>query len=120
MSEEKKILIEKGILLPDEQINKTKINLVSGAITKPFAEMVWGTINGDMETINRITDILVNMNTNADRQKLFKVIQMLFGIVGVIFPEEAAYMIYDDAALEYFIFSFTADFGEIIQEYKIE
>jgi len=118
MSEEKKLLIEQGILFPDGQINKNKINLISGAVTKPFAEMLWGVTGGDMETINRVTDILVTMNTDVERNNLFKIIQMLYGVVGVMFPEQAAYMSFENNALEYFIFSFTADFGEIIQEYK--
>ena len=56
-------LLDKGIILPSGEIGKDKINLVAGAITQPFAEMVWVTTGGDMETINRLTDILVTMNT---------------------------------------------------------
>ena len=80
----KNTLLDKGIILSSGEINKDKINLVAGAITQPFAEMVWVTTGGDMETVNRLTDILVTMNTSA--------------------------------ALEYFIFSFMADFGEVIQD----
>ena len=54
-------LLDKGIILPSGEINKDKINLVAGAITQPFAEMVWVTTGGDMETVNRLTDILVTM-----------------------------------------------------------
>lgn len=118
MSERKQILIDKGILHPDGQINKNKINLISGAITQPFTETLWGEIGGDMETVNRITEILVTMNNDNDRSKLYKIIQMLFGVVGVRFSDEAAYMNFNDKALKYFIFSFTADFGEMIQELK--
>ena len=60
------ILLDKGIILSSGEISKDKINLVAGAITQPFAEMVWVTTGGDMETINRLTDILVSMNTPAD------------------------------------------------------
>ena len=42
-----------------------------------------------METINRLTDILVSMNTPADRGKLFKIIKMLYGLMGLQFSEEA-------------------------------
>ena len=55
------ILLDKGIILSSGEISKDKINLVAGAITQPFAEMVWVTTGGDMETINRLTDILVSM-----------------------------------------------------------
>lgn len=49
-------LLTKGIILPSGEIGKNKINLVAGAITQPFAEMVWVTTGGDMETINRLTN----------------------------------------------------------------
>ena len=122
------ILLDKGIILSSGEISKDKINLVAGAITQPFAEMVWVTTGGDMETINRLTDILVSMNTPTDRGKLFKIIKMLYGLMGLQFSEEAEPMgadpaepmVADPAVLEYFIFSFTADFGEIIKDYIAE
>ena len=51
-----------------------------------------------METINRLTDVLVSMNTPADRGKLFKIIKMLYGLMGLPFSEEAEPM---DAAPTY-------------------
>ena len=110
-------LIAKGILKPSGEINKDKINLVAGAVTQPFAEMVWVTTGGDMDTINRLTDVLVTMNTPADRDKLFRIIQILYGLMGLRFSEEAAPMGANSEALDYFLFSFTADFGEIIKDY---
>ena len=120
MSKTINLLISKGIIKPSGEIGKDKINLVAGEITQPFAEMVWVTTGGDMETINRLTDILVTMNTPADRGKLFKIIKMLYGLMGLQFSEEAEPMGADPAVLEYFIFSFTADFGEIIKDYIAE
>ena len=110
------LLLSKGIILQSGEISKDKVNLVAGAITQPFAEMVWVTTGGDMETINRLTEILVSMNTPADRSNLFKIIKMLYGLMGLPFSEEAEPMGADPDVLEYFIFSFTADFGEVIQD----
>lgn len=110
-------LLDKGIIHPSGEINKDKINLVAGAITQPFAEMVWVTTGGDMETVNRLTDIFVTMNTPADRGKLFKIIKMLYGLMGLQFSAEAEPMDATPAVLDYFLFSFTADFGEIIKDY---
>ena len=45
----KNTLLGRGILLPTGEISKDKINLVAGAITQPFAEMVWATTGGDWE-----------------------------------------------------------------------
>lgn len=94
----KNTLLDKGIITPSGEISKDKISLVAGAITQPFAEMVWVTTGGDMETINRLTDVLVSMNTPADRGKLFKIIKMLYGVMGLPFSEEAEPM---DAAPTY-------------------
>ena len=110
------VLLDKGIITPSGEVSKDKINLVAGAITQPFAEMVWVTTGGDMETINRLTDVLVTMNTPADREKLFKIIKLLYGLMGLRFSEEAEPMDADPDVLEYFIFSFTVDFGEVMQD----
>ena len=82
----KNTLLDKGIITPSGEISKDKISLVAGAITQPFAEMVWVTTGGDMETINRLTDVLVSMNTPADRGKLFKIIKMLYGLIRMTPP----------------------------------
>ena len=113
----KNVLLDKGIILPSGEISKDKVNLLTGAITQPLAEMVWVTTGGDMETINRLTDVLVTMmNTPADREKLFKVVKLLYGLMGLPFSEEAEPMGADPAVLEYFLFSLTTDFGEVMQD----
>lgn len=53
----KNVLLDKGIILPSSEISKDKVNLVTGAITQPFAEMVWVTTGSNMETVNRLTDV---------------------------------------------------------------
>ncbi|WP_294856964.1 hypothetical protein [uncultured Oscillibacter sp.] len=120
MTKNDNILVAKGIIKQSGEVNKDKVNLVAGAITQPFAEMVWLITGGDMETVNRLTDILVTMNTPADRGKLFKIIKLLYGLMGLPFSEEAEPMNSDPDVLDYFIFSFTADFGEIIKDYIAE
>jgi hypothetical protein len=73
-----------------------------------------------MDTINRLTEVLVSMNTPADRGKLFRIIRMLYGLEGLQFSDEAVLLSTNSAALEYFIFSFMLDFGEIIKDYVAE
>jgi hypothetical protein len=113
-------LIDKGIIFQSGEICKDKINLITGAMTLPFAEMVWVTTNGDRDTINRLTEVFVSMNTPTDRGKLFKIIQMLYGLMGLQFSDETAYIPTHKAALEYFVYSFILDFGEIIKDYIAE
>lgn len=116
----KNALLDKGIILQSGEVNKNKVNLVAGAITQPFAEMVWLTTGGNMETVNLLTDVLVSMNTPTDRGKLFKIIKMLYGLMSLQFSPEAEPMDADPGVLDYFIFSFISDFGEIIKDYIAE
>ena len=113
-------LISKGIITPSGEISKDKINLISGAMTQPFAEMVWVSADGDMDTINRLTEVFVSMNTPKDRIKLYKIVRMLYGLLGLRFSDEATHISTHKPALEYFMLSFITDFGEIIKDYVIE
>lgn len=114
----KDILIKKGIFSPTGKIQKDKINLVSGAIVKPFAEMIWVTTDGDMDAINRLTHLFLQMNTPKERDRLFQLIQVLYALMGLQFSEEAIPMGSDPAALEYFLFSFLMDWGNSISEHR--
>ena len=49
----KNVLLDKGIILPSGEISKDKVNLVTGAITQPFAEMVWR--HGNRKPLDRRT-----------------------------------------------------------------
>jgi hypothetical protein len=113
-------LISHGIVSTSGKIHKDKINLISGAVTKPFAEMVWLSSGGDLETINRLTSILSTMSTTNEREALFRLIQMLHGLLGLKLPSNVALMVANPDVLEYFLFSFICDFGEIMSEYLVE
>ena len=114
----KDILIKKGILSPSRKIQKDKINLVSGAIVKPFAEMIWVTTDGDMDAINRLTHLFLQMNTPKERDRLFQLIQALYALLGLQFSKEAIPMESDPDVLDYFLFSFLVDFRNIIADFQ--
>ena len=116
----KDILQRKGILSPSGEVRKDKINLVSGAIVKPFAEMIWVTTDGDLDAINRLTHLFLQMNTPKERDRLFQLIQALYALLGLQFSEEAIPMGSDPDVLGYFLFSFLIEFGEIVKDHVIE
>lgn len=49
MQRKNEALLSKGITTQSGEICKDKINLVAGAITQPFAEMVWVSTGGDKQ-----------------------------------------------------------------------
>ena len=59
-----------------------------------------------MEIINCLTDVLVTMNNPAVREKLFKVVKLLYGLMGLPFSEEAELMGADPDVLEYFLLQY--------------
>ncbi len=58
--------------------------------------------------MNTFTSAL--MNTPADRGKLFKLIHMFYGLMGLQFSDEAAPMGAHPETPDYFLVPFTADF----------
>ena len=51
----KNVLLDKGIILPSGEISKDKVNLVIGAITQPFAEMVWVNESQDRHNLSIVS-----------------------------------------------------------------
>jgi hypothetical protein len=113
-------LISHGIVNQSGTMNKDKINFISGAVTPPFTEMVWFSSGGDPETINRLTSILTKMNSPNDYGSLFRLIQMLYGLLGLNLSKEALLIASNPKALEYFLHSFICDFGESMGDYLAE
>lgn len=64
----KNTLLDKGIITPSGEISKDKISLVAEQSRSRSQKWSGVTTGGDMETINRLTDVLVSMNTPADRR----------------------------------------------------
>ena len=105
------------IILPVKNFNKDKINILSGTICQPFTKMVWVVSNGDLEILNQIASILVSMNTNTERVRLLQFIRLMYGLLGLQFPDGMMEVSSNDKALDYLLFSFALDFEEVIQEY---
>jgi len=110
-------LLDKGILLQSGQINKNKINLISGAVTLPFLENVWVTTNGDTDTIIRMRDILTNLFNDGRETEMLDMLRLLYGVLGLQFPKDIAQLAYHPEAKQYFLFSFLLDFDDAIQDY---
>ena len=60
----KNVLLGKRIILPSGKISKDKVNLAAGAITQPFAEMVWVTKGGVCELIHKMKAKVVVISTH--------------------------------------------------------
>jgi len=73
-------------------------------------------MDGDKDAIRRLIQLFLQMNTPKERDRLFQQIQVLYALLGPQFPEKAIPIGSDPDVLDYFLFPFLADFGEIVKD----
>lgn len=111
-----KALIDKGIILPSGAIGKDKINLIAGAYVPPFAEMVWTVTGGEKETAERIYNVLGALYSEGRETEMMEVLRLLYGVLGLRFPEDVELLAGHPEARGYFLFSFLLDYDDVIQD----
>ena len=112
-----KLLIDKGILRPSGEVCKDKINLISGAHTPPFVEMLWTVTNGDTDTTDRVYTLLTGLYQEGRETEMLEVLRTLYGVLGLMFPEDVELLAEHPEARGYFLFSFLLDYDDVIQDY---
>lgn len=115
-----KLYWKKEYLPPSGEISKDQINLISSAVTQPFVETVWVTTNGDMDTISRMTDLFTRLYDDGQEQELIDVLRLLYGVVGLQFPEDVKQLAQNSEARQYFLFSFLLDFDDVLLDFIAE
>ncbi len=115
-----KELISRGIIQHTGEINKDKINLISGTVTQPFVETLCATINGDMDTINLMTNMFTRFYNQGRGQEFMDMLRLLHGILGLQFSEDVEMLADYPKAQHYFLFSFLLDFDDVMQDYVAE
>lgn len=113
-------LIDKGILRPSGEVCKDKINLISGAHTPPFVEMLWAVTGGDTETTDRVYTLLSGLYTEGRESEQLEVLRVLYGVLGLVFPQDVELLAEHPEARGYFLFSFLLDYDDAIEDYKAE
>ena len=112
------ILIDKGILRPSGEVVKDKINLISGAHTQPFAEMLWTVTGGDTDTTDRVYSLLTGLYQEGRESEMMEVLRTLYGVLGLTFPDDVELLAGHPEARSYFLFSFLLDYDDIMEDFK--
>lgn len=112
----RKALLDKGIILPSGEISKDKINLFAGAYVPPFVEMVWTVTGGEQETLDRIYSVLSGLYNDGRETEMLEVLRLLYGVLGLPFPEDVELLAEHQAARSYFLFSFLLDYDDVGQD----
>lgn len=110
-------LIAQGILHPTGEVCRDKINLLSGAYAPPFVEMLWTVTGGDKATADRVYRLLSGFYTSGRDEDMLEALRVLYGVLGLVFPDTVELLAGHRAARRYFLFSFLLDYDDVIQDY---
>jgi hypothetical protein len=113
-------LIKKGILTSKNEINQDKINLISGATTAPLVETIWTFSGYNSKAINRISSILTKLYSENRGNEMLDILQILYDVVGMKFPEDVDLLATHPGVLQYFLFSFLLDMDDCMQDFIAE
>ena len=109
-------LIIKGILTSKNEISQDKINLISGATTAPFLETVWAFSGYETGTMDRILDIFNHHYSEGRESEMLDILRILYGVVGMEFPEDVELLATHPGARQYFLFSFMLDMEDFMHD----
>lgn len=113
-------LIDKGILRPSGEVVKDKINLISGAYTQPFIEMLWTVTGGDTDTTDRVYTLFTGLYQEGRETEMLEVLHVLYGVLGLAFPDDVELLAGHPEARSYFLFSFLLDYDDVLQDFMAE
>lgn len=106
-------LIAQGILRPSGEVCRDKINLLSGSYVPPFVEMLWTVTGGDKATAEHV----YGLYPSGREEDMLEALRVLYGVLGLIFPETVELLARHPAARSYFLFSFLLDYDDVVQDY---
>lgn len=113
-------LKSKGILTLQNDINRDKINLISGAITAPFLETLFTFSGNDAGTMNRVSAIFTHLYSEGREVEMLAVLRILYDVAGLLFPEDVELLASHPEARQYFLFSFLLDMDDWMQDIQAE
>ena len=107
-------LIGQGILFPNGNICKDKINLMCGVFSTQFAEMVLDNAPIESGCLRQFIALLEKLQ--SDSAACFALIKLLYDFTDIEMPEHIEPLNHHQAARDYFIFSLILDLEEIASE----
>jgi len=109
-------LLQNGTIFPDGELNRNKINLISGATIPQFCDFFWDTSLRDKELVTRLNSLMQTMYVEGQHDEMMDVLFILYRIVGIDFPEEIKLLSENREALSYFLREAVLDFDDVFSE----
>jgi len=81
------ILHEEGILFTTGELNRNKLNLMSGSTIPQFCDMFWEASFRDKELVTTLCAIMQTMYEGGRHEEMLDVMYLLYGLVGLELPK---------------------------------
>jgi len=109
-------MIQAGIPFPSGEPDLNKLNLISGATIPQFCDFFWETSLRDKELVTKLCTIMQKMYDEGKHEEMMDVLLLLYGLVGLEFPNELELLKEHPQALSYFLREMLMDFDDVFAE----
>ena len=82
--------------------------------------MLWTVTGGDTNTADRVYSVLGGLYTDGREADMMEVLRMLYGVLGLQFPDDVELLSEHPQARSYFLFSFLLDYDDVVQDFMAE
>lgn len=110
------ILHDEGILFTTGELNRNKLNLMSGAKIPQFCDMFWEASLRDKELVTTLCSIMQTMYEKGRHKEMLDVLYLLYGLVGLEFPDVLKLLKDHQEAMSYFLREMLLDFDDVFTE----
>jgi hypothetical protein len=109
-------MVQAGILFPSGEPDRNKLNLISGTTIPQFCDFFWETSLRDKELVTKLNTIMQTMYNEGKHKEMMDVLLLLYGLVGLEFPDELELLKEHPQALSYFLREMLIDFDDVFDE----
>lgn len=109
-------MVQAGILFPSGEPDRNKLNLISGTTIPQFCDFFWETSLRDKELVTKLNTIMRTMYDEGKHKEMLDVLLLLYGLVGLEFPNELEFLQEHPQALSYFLREMLMDFDDVFAE----
>lgn len=109
-------MVQAGILFPSGEPDLNNLNLISGATIPQFCDFFWETSLRDKKLVTKLNTIMQTMYNEGKHKEMMDVLLLLYGLVGLEFPDELELLKEQPQALSYFLREMLIDFDDVFNE----
>jgi hypothetical protein len=99
-----------------ENVNRHALDMVSIAAIVPLSDAVFTLSPAPLQYLSRLHGFLSDQYKNDREQESINLLYFIYGLLGIEYADAIAPLRKNPEAASYFVYQFTANLGELIEE----